>query len=192
MKSIPCHLPPNAPGHLRTRCSGRFWAYSGICAVILIAATVALQPVHALQIAVVKQEKLVYLQRVAPGDRFSTGYIHSVERSPVWEYFCIDPDYRIILRETTFKSSNVGLPYAAFGDEVFHSETDGFRITNMNRMISRLLIWADRSYKNRLQFRGEDLALYGFEGNTLVQVDVGAWRLGAYALEKAAIWMGTR
>jgi hypothetical protein len=33
----------------------------------------------------------------------------------------------------------VGLPYAAFGDEVFHSETDGFRITRMNRVIPQLL-----------------------------------------------------
>jgi hypothetical protein len=189
MKSDSYHSYPNAPERLSSRWSGRLWTCPAIAAVILIAAAIALQPVHALQIAVIKQNKLVYLRRIAPGDGFSTGYVHSVELSPVQEYFCIDPDYRIILRETTFRSSNVGLPYAAFGNEVFHTEADGFRITNMNRVVPQLLIWADRRYENRLQFKDRNLALYGFAGDTLVQVRIETWRLSAYAFEKAAIWM---
>ena len=181
------HSSPNTPGHRRTRCSGRLWAFAGIAAAILTAA--ALHPVHALQIKAVKRSKVVYLQQISQGDRFCTGYVHSVELSPVREYFYVDKDYRMILQETAFKSSNVGLPYAAFGKEVFHMESDGFRITNMNRVVPRLLIWADRSYENRLQFKGSDLALYDFEGNTLIQIDIESLRLCRFLREKAAIWI---
>jgi hypothetical protein len=189
MKSDFRHSHPNAPGHCQIKCSARVWVISGIAVFILLAGAFALQPLHTLQIMVVKQNKLVYLQQIAPGDHFSTGYVHSVELSPVQEYFYIDQDYRIILRETTFHSSNVGLPYAAFGKEVFHSEANGFRISNMNRVVPELLIWADQHYENRLQFRDQDLALYGFNGNTLTQVRIATWRRGAYALAKTAIWI---
>ncbi len=190
MKSDSYHTRPNAPAHRRIRYAGPVWSFPGLAAIIAVmAAAFALRPVHALQIAVVKQNRLVFLQRIAPGDRFSTGYTHSVELSPVREYYRVDRDYRMILRETTFRSSNVGLPYAAFGDEVFHSEADGFRISNMNRVVPQLLIWADRRYDNRLRLKDRDLALYGFGGNALVQVRIKTWRWSAYALKKTAIWM---
>ena len=189
MKLSSNHSLPNAPGHHRTRCSGRFWTVAGIVAIISIATILALVPVHALQISAVKKNNVVFLQRVSPGDRFSTGYVHSVELSPVQEYFYIDSHYRMVLTETTFKSSNVGLPYAAFGKEVFHTEADGFRISNMHRTVPQLLIWAHRSYDNRLQFKRADLALYEFKGNTLIQVRIETLQLGCFALAKAAIWM---
>ncbi len=93
----------------------------------------------------------------------------------------------MILNETTFHSSNVGLPYAAFGQEEFHTGPHGFRISNMNRMVPELLIWADRHYDNRLEFRGVSLALYGFEGNTLMRVGVETVPVCRFALAKAAI-----
>ena len=182
-------LNPNVPEHRRRRCSERWWLVIGLAVVLASASAVALQPVHALQISAVKRDRVVYLQRVWPGDRFSTGYVHSVELSPVREFYRLDQDYRMVLTGTTFRSSNVGLPYAAFGQEVFHTEADGFRITNMHRVIPRLLIWADQSYQNRLQFKDQDLALYEFAGNTLIEVQIETLCLSRYLTEKAMVWM---
>jgi hypothetical protein len=128
--------------------------------------------VHVMIAASVKEKKVIFSHMVRPGDRFSTGYVHSVELSPVWEYFQVDDRFRIVLYETTFCSSNVGLPYAAFGQEVFHTEADKFRISNMHRVIPELLIWANKKYENQLEFRGVFMALYGVEGNALIRVRI--------------------
>jgi hypothetical protein len=192
MKSRSHPLNPNAPEHRRNRCSGRFWLFTGFAAALAMASVLALQPVHALQISAVKRDRVVYLQRVFPGEQFSTGYVHSVELSPVREFYRLDQDYRMILTQTTFRSSNVGLPYAAFGREIFHTEADGFRITNMHRVIPRLLIWADRSYQNRLQLKDQDLALYDFAGNTLIEVQIETLCLSRYLTGKAMVWMERR
>jgi hypothetical protein len=189
MESNSHPLNPDTPEHRRNRCSGRFWLFAGFAAVLAMTTALALQPVHALQISAVKRDRVVYLQRICPGDRFSTGYVHSVELSPVHEFYRLDQDCRMILTGTTFRSSNVGLPYAAFGEEVFHTETNGFRITNMHRVIPRLLIWADQSYQNRLQFKDQDLALYEFAGNTLIEVQIETLCLSRYLTEKAMVWM---
>ena len=108
MKSPREHSSNGAPDHHPNRRSGRLRAFAAAAVVLSIAAAAAFKPVHALQIRAVKRSRVVFLEQVSPGDRFSTGYVHSVELSPVREYFCIDNDYRIILRETTFRSSNVG------------------------------------------------------------------------------------
>ncbi len=115
---------------------------------------------------------MIFVHIVSPGDKFSTSYIHSVELSPVGEYFRIDENFQIVLYETTFCSSNVGLPYAAFGQEVFHTEKDKFRISNMHRIIPELLIWANKKYENQLEFGGVDMALYGSKEDTLIRVRI--------------------
>ena len=185
------NLPTSCPErskHRGSRCSGRFGILAGTLAAVLIVAAAALIHVHALKIQMVRKNKVVYLHKIVAGDRFSTSYVHSVELSPVQEYYGVDYDYRMVLGETTFRSSNVGLPYAAFGAEVFHMEKDGFRISNMHRIIPQLLIWADRRYDNRLQFRDHDIALYGFEGDGLIQVGIENLRLGRFVMEKAMVW----
>lgn len=178
-----------ACGHLFFGCPGHPIASLAVVAFILIAVALALYPMHALQVSIAKEDLPVYLHRIAPGDHFITGYVHSVELSPVKEYYYVDSNFRMILQETTFRSSNVGCPYTAFGDEVFHMDTDGFRITNMHRVVPQLLIWANQSYDNRLQFEDSDLTLYSFAGNALIQARIETMRLGSYILEKAWIWM---
>ena len=42
-------------------------------------------------------------------------YRHSVELCRVWDYFRIDGQYRLVLDETVFGSSNTGLP-SVLGD----------------------------------------------------------------------------
>ncbi|MRR38449.1 hypothetical protein EG829_28135, partial [bacterium] len=60
-----------------------------IAAVALIAA-LGLFPVHVLQIDALREGSPVFVRIVRPGSEFALGYIHSVELSPVWDYFRVD------------------------------------------------------------------------------------------------------
>jgi hypothetical protein len=127
---------------------------------------------HILQIRAPRKGKIVFVARIEPNDRFATKYIHSVELCPIWEFFRIDEEYRIVLYETTFCSSNVGLPYAAFGQEEFHVEKDKFRISNMHRVLPMLALWVNEKYDNTFEFKDRRLRLPSLVGNTLVNIAI--------------------
>jgi hypothetical protein len=143
--------------------------------LLLVAVTIlwsVLPCCHILQIRAPRKGKIVFVARIEPNDRFATKYIHSVELCPVWEFFRIDEEYRIVLYETTFCSSNVGMPYAAFGQERFHVEKNGFRISNMHRVLPMLALWVNAKYDNTFEFKSRRLQLALLAGNTLVDVSV--------------------
>jgi len=130
-------------------------------------------PVHIMQINAFREGKIVFVRVIHPDERFATKCIHSVEHCPVREYFRIDENFRIILYETTFSSSNTGLPYAAFGNEKFHNDGDNFRISNMCRILPELLLWVNEKYDNTLKINNSRvLKLPLLAGNTLLQVKI--------------------
>jgi hypothetical protein len=137
---------------------------------------------HVLQIKALREGKVVFIQIVQPNDRFETGYIHSVERCPVTEFFRIDETFRIILYETTFTSSNTGLPSATSGNETFHNEGDFFRISNMERFLPEILVWVHKDYGNTLKIgKSPTVRLPSLAGNTLLQVLIKKMTLCEYA-----------
>jgi hypothetical protein len=143
---------------------------------------------HVLQIKALREDKVVFMQIVHPNDRFEAGYIHSVERCPVGEFFRIDETFRIILYETTFASSNTGLPSAASGNETFHNEGDFFRISNMERVLPELLLWVHKDYENTLKIgNSPTVRLPSLAGNTLLQVLIKKMTLFEYAYLKGKI-----
>jgi hypothetical protein len=142
-----------------------------LIALALLLAGVLIQ-VHALTILAVKKDSVLLIRLIHPKDCFSYRSIHSVELSPVQDLYRVGDDYGITLYETRFRSSNVGLPYAAFGKEKFMPYGDGYRITNMNRKIPQLLIWANDRYDTTLSMGSEKWPLYTFAGNTLVRIGI--------------------
>ena len=177
----------NVSGHQFIRCPEHLWKIAVLAVVFVTAAVFLLKSVHVLVVDTVKKGEVLFVHMVRPGDKFSTGYIHSVELSPVQEFFRIDDQFQIILHETTFCSSNVGLPYAAFGQEVFHTEPDKFRISNMHRVIPELLIWANQRYGNKMEFHGVSMALYCFEGDTLIRVCIEKVSLAKFVCTVLAV-----
>lgn len=143
-----------------------------VLVLVVAAALPSLFPVHALTVSAVREGGTVLVRKIEPHECFSYHSIHSVELSPVEEHFRIGRDYDITLYETRFQSSNVGLPYAAFGDEVFAGGPEGFRITNMSRKVPQLLIWVNARYDNRLRLGAESWRLNTFKGDTLLRIGV--------------------
>jgi hypothetical protein len=154
-----------------------------IAAVVCAAAGCAVS-FHVFQIEAVREQKVVFLSIVKPGERFATKYIHSVEKSPVWEYFVVDRKYRIVLEETTFSSCNTGLP-SVVDNESFHHEGERFRISHMNRILPALVWWVHEMYDNTLKIgESQELKLAALAGNTLVKISIEKVRLFEFIFTK--------
>ena len=154
-----------------TYCISRHAAVALVLSVL--AGSAALWPLHALVIENFRARKPVYVRLVSPGETFALGFMHSVEHCPVYDRLQIDADYAMVVVETGFASSRTGLPYAAFGDEVFHRESDGFRITNMHRNVPEIFQWVNHRYDNTLQFGADPpIRLDSLAGDTLLHLRV--------------------
>jgi len=150
-----------------------------IAAAALIAA-LAFIPVHVLQIDALKEGSPVFVRIVRPGNEFALGFIHSVELSPVWDYFRVDDSYRIILYETEVRSFNTGLPSTLTGEERLHRERDGYRISGMNRVLPSIDLWVHEKTDNTLKVKDDSLKLYSLAGNTLLKIRIRQTCMGEY------------
>lgn len=74
--------------------------------------------------------------RIGSDNRFTIKYIHSVERTPVWEVYTIDSG-EIVLRETIFQSFGAGLPSTSPYD--FEVVEEGFRLFNIDQKMTNLI-----------------------------------------------------
>lgn len=118
-------------------------------------------------------EKIVFQKKISPNQVFAFVYIHSVAQTPVWEFFKIGNEGKMILFETHFYDHGAGLPYAAFGDEVFVMEDNRFKIKNMYREIQLPLYY--RIYKDRgniFIFEESEINLSDTIGDALLTIDI--------------------
>jgi hypothetical protein len=155
----------------------------GIIPVIVAAALIAALgffPVHVLQIDALKEGSPVFVRIVHPGSEFALGFIHSVELSPVWDYFRVDDSHRIILYETSIRSFNTGLPSTLTGEERLHRERDGYRISGVNRVLPSIDLWVHERTDNSLKINDDSLKLYSLAGNTLLRISIRKACLGEF------------
>ncbi len=86
-----------------------------------------------------KGNSLILSMIASPEDTFELKYIHSVEKTPVFEIYNFDSKGQIYLTETTVESSGYGLPLAEDGDKVVYGEKT-MTITGMHKRIDCLLM----------------------------------------------------
>jgi hypothetical protein len=149
-----------------------------VMAALIVA--VGFIPLHVLQVDQLREGKPVFVRIVSPGSEFALGFIHSVELSPVWDYFRVDDSYRIILYETAIRSFNTGLPSRLTGEERLHRERDGFRISGVNRELPSIDLWVHERTDNTLKVRDDSLKLYSLAGNTLLRISIRKACLGEF------------
>jgi hypothetical protein len=154
------------------------------CTAVVGMAALAGVSIQVIEVVAVKQNRMLLVFPAASGTSFSTRFIHSVELCPIEDIYRIDEGGRIVQTGTTFASSKAGLPYRAFGSERFTVENDRFRLSNMHRMIPKLLIWANHAYRNTLVWNGNDIPLYDLAGDTLIEIDVRPMSMMRFLLWK--------
>lgn len=140
--------------------------FFGVCIAALV-------PLSLFCIEAPREERLLYVRTVCPGDGLSLSFIHSVEKCPVRDHIEIDDEYRMVNIATEFWTSRTGLPYAPFGDETWSVEGDHFRIDNMKRVLPEIYLWVDKQYENLLVFHdGQELKLPDLAGDTLLKLSI--------------------
>jgi len=115
-------------------------------------------------------KKIIFSEKIVPGDIFSTLYIHSVEKTPVKEIFMIDDQYRIILLETHVSSSGAGLPSQIFGGEKFILKDGKFIINNINRVLTFIPLKIGENSHNTFFFKEVILDLSSMIGDGIVYI----------------------
>ena len=85
-------------------------------------------------------DRLLAVIPAEAGMEFSTRFLHSVQKTPVEEFFAVDDARRgFILLRTRYQSFGVGLPFLA-ADGTFRSEDGRFLMEDMNRPFPRLAL----------------------------------------------------
>jgi len=139
--------------------------------------------VYTLELKTFEENKLIFKQRIKPGDEFILKYTHSVALTPVWEMFEIDKKYQIILIETDFLDHGAGLPYASFGEEIFIEEDNKFKIKNMHRVIPIPIYYRIGAIrKNIFYFKGEEINLSSLVGDRLLTLEINRDNLFNYLI----------
>ena len=118
-------------------------------------------------------DTIVFQKNISPGQCIALSYSHSVAQTPVWEYFEINKEGKLILTETHFYDHGAGLPYTAFGEEIFVCEDHKFKIKNMHRDIRLPLyyrIYHDRG--NIFIFDNQKIELSDVIGDALLIIDI--------------------
>ncbi|MCX5855838.1 MAG: DUF1850 domain-containing protein [Deltaproteobacteria bacterium] len=143
--------------------------------------TIGFIPLHVLEIRDVRKGKTVFMQRVSPAETFSITFIHSVEKSPVTDYFRIDDAFRIVLYETAFRSLNTGLPATISEGQTLTRTEKGFRLSILDNVLPDIQLWVDDRYAGTLEIGGRFISLAALAGNTLLMVRVRKIPLWEYA-----------
>lgn len=106
------------------------------------------------------QSKILFTVTTEAGMHFSTRFIHSVQKTPVEEYFIVNEDCSgFVLKSTRYQSFGVGLPFLE-SDGTFRREGDSFIMDNLNRPIKNLELRPGVGTELSFTINGQMLPLY--------------------------------
>jgi len=115
------------------------WEIIAIIFVVILAAFFSNYRIaHTRYLHVTNSDQREFLLPV-PDREFTLSFIHSVQKTPVYEMYYIDDDNNLILKETRYYSLGVGLPFTAENGH-FSNENGEFRITGLNRKFPSISI----------------------------------------------------
>jgi len=101
------------------------------------------------------ENRVLHSVPASPGDTFTLIYIHSVEKTPVYEVYTFDGCGHIYLLETTVEACGYGLPEVEEGDR-FYFHSRGLTITDIYRKIDPLILRVSFLNKMLLAFNNNN------------------------------------
>ncbi|MEW6273950.1 MAG: DUF1850 domain-containing protein [Bacillota bacterium] len=127
-----------------------------------------------LPVLVVAGERgpVLYLP-LSKGETFSLTYLHSVQKTPVWENFSLGEGDRLVLDSTFYESLGVGLPFLA-GEGKLANEHGRFILTGLNRSFAGVDLRIAPLARQALVYRGRRYDLNDlFPSDSLVRIRAG-------------------
>lgn len=115
----------------------------------------------------------VAMVRAQAGTPFSIRFIHSVQKTPVWENLAVDEDGRgFVLHSTKYQSFGVGLPFLEQEGQ-FRQEGDFYIMDDMERHFPDLTLRTGVGTQLTLFLDGQEYRLYeSFPPGTPVDIFV--------------------
>lgn len=164
-----------------------FFITSGLVLIVIVIIVILFFiSVYTLELKTFEENKFIFKQKVQPGDKFTLKYKHSVELSPVWEIFIVDEKYQIVLIETDFLDHGAGLPYTAFGQEIFLSENNKFKIKNMHRIMPSPIYYMVGAIRgNYFYFKDEEINLSSLLGDKLLTITINKYNFFNYFIRRS-------
>lgn len=138
-------------------------------------------------VAIIAESGLLASCSAEAGTELSTRFIHSVQKTPVEEFFIVnDTRDGLILKRTRYQSFGVGLPFLD-SDGTFRREGDFFVMDDMNRPLREIALRPGVSTELTLFLPNETLPLYDrVPLGSLVRVTITPrWQLWLYYFRKA-------
>ncbi|MFC0559433.1 DUF1850 domain-containing protein [Halalkalibacter alkalisediminis] len=122
-----------------------------------------------LQIYLPYEDVVFFETPIKPDQTFYHEYVHSVELSPVREYFKIDERYNMIATESWTQSFGAGLPYEK-KDEF--EMRDGFFVITQERLIEHLNLLPSHLFPHAFYVGEERVDLSGELNGKRIRIQV--------------------
>lgn len=130
--------------------------FYSIIIVILILITVFILP--RIYLYKGQEEKLIYSRFIFPGQKFVFKYNHSVQKTPVYEYYTVDWKSRIIMDKTRFKSYGAGLPLQTKNFSI-EEDDNFFKIEDMNIILQKVIFRISKTSGQTLKIVNKKISM---------------------------------
>lgn len=133
-----------------------------------------------------KDNRLLHSWDIKPQEKFVITYLHSVNKSPVEEYFLIENNHKLLLTKTAFRSFGVGIPCELEpGEEMYHYP-DHIEIVKINRELPQILLAVGTVANHQITVHGKVFKLTDF-ARPQQTVRIYARRVSAYQLIRRGV-----
>jgi len=108
--------------------------------------------VDVLEIKNINKDEILFQEKIFPGYVFATKINHSVQLTPVLEFFEIDKNYHMLLTKTIVKDLGWGMPSTPEGD--FSYQNGEMVIKNIDKRVKNFIFRVSFISKPELILRG--------------------------------------
>ncbi len=119
------------------KCNYKAKVFFIIILFILFLIVLNIPNIDVLEIKNIDKNEILFQEKIFPGYIFATKIKHSVQLTPVLEFFEIDKNYNILLTKTIIKDLGWGMPSTPEGD--FSYQNGEMVIENINKEISSFI-----------------------------------------------------
>lgn len=124
-----------------------------VCGAVVLSAL--LPAVPQLSVTAGDSGEALLAYRVQPGDRFTVGYIHSVNKSLVEDRFVITGEYLIMVEATSFVAYGAGIPEPEEGQTLTITD-DAVVISGIDRITDPYRLFVGVTADHRFSMEGDE------------------------------------
>jgi hypothetical protein len=130
--------------------------------IIVILLGICFGKIRVLVVEEATTNKIIYQQRIESEVNFAIKYTHSVENTPVWDYFKISGE-EILLTSTRYKSYGAGLPF--LNKNKYTVANEQFLIEDINIKLDQIPLRVSNYAKHKLLIEEDIYKLYQLTSN---------------------------